>query len=364
MSLAFRPAIRENVNLILGFAGASGAGKTYTAMRVATGIAGGKRFAVIDTENGRAGHYADQFAFDVADLAPPFTPARYAEAIQAADDAGYPVVLVDSMSHEWAGHGGILDMQEDEFERLGHRDAAKMLSWAKPKREHKAMMQTLLRTRAHLILCFRAEAKIDMVKDDKGKLVIVPKASLTGLDGWIPITEKTVPFELTASFLLTPDAPGVPKPIKLQEQHRALFPLDKPITEEAGKGVAAWAAGGTVPRATGAPPNFATRIAACKTMGDLLAVKTAMNAARSTMNATEKETLRKAAVEQEAKLSPADAPTSAITYAHVAQAIANATTDDGLALARDLIRSVPDGDLRAELDTLANERAMAMAMEK
>ncbi len=242
--ITFRPAVRSNVNLLIGLAGASGAGKTYTAMRLASGIAGDKRFCVLDTENGRASHYADQFAFDVAELREPFTPHAYAEAIQAADDAGYSVIVVDSASHEYAGSGGVLDMQEDEFQRMGGRDSAKMASWIKPKGEHKRMMQRLLQTRAHLILCFRAEAKIEIVKED-GKTKIVPKQSLVGLDGWIPLTEKTVPFELTVSLLLTPDHPGVPKPIKLQEQHRALFPLDKPITEDSGRRIAEWAAGGT-----------------------------------------------------------------------------------------------------------------------
>jgi hypothetical protein len=93
--------------------------------------------------------------------------------------------------------------------------------------DHKKMVQRLLQIRAHLILCFRAEEKVDMVRGDDGKMKIVPKVSRTGLDGWLPITEKALPYELAASFLLTADAPGVPKPIKLQEQHRAFFPLDK-----------------------------------------------------------------------------------------------------------------------------------------
>jgi len=242
MSISFRPAVRSNVNLLIGLAGASGSGKTYTAMRLASGMSEGKRFVVLDTENGRASHYADRFAFDVAELHEPFTPASYTEAILAADEAGYPVIVVDSASHEYSGSGGILDMQEAEFERLGGRDSAKMLSWVKPKGEHKKMMQRLLQTRAHLILCFRAEAKIEVVKEG-GQTKVVPKKSLVGLDGWIPVTEKTVPYELTVSMLLTPDAPGVPKPIKLQEQHRELFPLDKPITEESGKRIAEWAKG-------------------------------------------------------------------------------------------------------------------------
>ncbi len=242
MSFTFRPAIRSNVGLLIGLAGASGSGKTFTAMRLASGIAGDKRFAVIDTEAGRATHYADQFAFDHGDMQPPFRPEAYEQAILAADKAGYPVIVVDSMSHEYAGEGGLLDWQEEEFQRMGGRDAVKMASWIKPKMAHKHMVARLLQLRAHLILCFRAEEKIDIIKED-GKTKIVPKVSPTGFVGWQPVCEKNLPYELTASFLLTADAPGVPKPIKLQEQHRALFPLDEPITEESGRRIAEWAAG-------------------------------------------------------------------------------------------------------------------------
>lgn len=243
MTVTFRRAIRENVGLIVGLAGASGSGKTFTAFRLASGIAGGKPFAVIDTEAGRATHYADQFSFDCADLKPPFRPQAYADAIMAADKAGYPVIVVDSVSHEWSGEGGVLDWQSEEYERLGSRESSKLLSWAKPKQGHKAMVQRLLQVRAHLILCFRAEEKIDMIKED-GKTKIVPKEGPGGFKGWLPITEKNLPYELTASFLLMAERPGVPVPMKLQEQHRPLFPLNVPITEKSGEQIAAWASGG------------------------------------------------------------------------------------------------------------------------
>lgn len=257
MALTFRPALRQNVNLLIGLAGGTGSGKTYTAMRLASGIAGDKPFAVLDTESGRASHYADQFKFYVAELRPPFSPAAYTEAIKAAVGAGYGVIVVDSMSHEYAGEGGILDMQEAEFQRMGGNDSVKMASWIKPKSLHKKMMQELLQVRAHLILCFRAEPKIEIIKEN-GKTKIVPKQSLIGLDGWLPVTEKNVPFELTVSLLFTADAPGIPKPIKLQEQHRSLFPLDKPITEESGRLIAVWASGGNA--MTAAPDESAERI--------------------------------------------------------------------------------------------------------
>lgn len=244
MSFSFRPATRENVSLLIGLAGASGSGKTYTAMRLASGITGGKPFAVIDTEAGRAKHYADDFKFDHGDLKPPFSPSAYADAIRAADDAHYPVIVVDSFSHEHAGEGGILDMQEAEFQRMGGRDSVKMASWIKPKGEHRRMVSRLLQVRAHLILCFRAEEKIEMVRVE-GKMEVRKKQTATGLDGWVPICEKNLPYELTASFLLMASRPGVPLPIKLQEQHRALFPLDQPITEASGRRLAEWAAGGS-----------------------------------------------------------------------------------------------------------------------
>jgi hypothetical protein len=247
MPFTFRPAKREAVGLLIGLAGASGSGKTFSALRLAKGLAGNKPFCLIDTEAGRAKHYADQFAFDHGDLHAPFSPAAYAEAIGAADAAGYPVIVVDSASHEHAGDGGILDMQEAELHRMAgddwkKREAVKMASWVKPKMEHKRMVQKLLQVRAHLILCFRAEAKIEMVKVD-GKMVVQPKQTLTSLDGWIPICEKSLPFELTASFLLVPNEPGVPRPIKLQEQHRPFFPAGREITEASGVSLALWAAG-------------------------------------------------------------------------------------------------------------------------
>lgn len=302
MTFQFRPAVRSSVGLLIGLAGASGSGKTYTAMRLATGIAGDKPFCVIDTEAGRAKHYADQFRFDHGDLAPPFRPDAYAEAIKAADDAGYPVIVVDSMSHEWAGDGGILDWQEEEFQRMGGREAVKMTAWIKPKLAHKHMVSRLLQVRAHLILCMRAEEKIDIVKDAEGKTKIVPKQGRAGFKGWLPICEKNLPYELTASFLFTDEAPGVPRPMKLQEQHRALFPLDQPITEESGRRIAEWAAGGVA--APAAEPADLLQSLRDASLNGTLALRTAWGAlteAQRTAFKPELESLKKAAAASDVK---------------------------------------------------------------
>jgi len=269
MSYHFRAAIREQVGLLIALVGASGSGKTMSAMKLAEGIVGkGNRFCVIDTEARRALHYADMFQFDYAELHEPFTPEAYTEAIKAADAAGYKAIVVDSMSHEWAGEGGVLEMSEAELQRMAgddwkKREACRMAAWIKPKMSHKKMVQRLLQVKAHLIMCFRSEEKVKMEKDANNKTVIVPI-------GWQPICSKELPYEMTASFLLTPDAPGMPKPLKLQEQHKALFPLNKPINEESGKLVAAWAAGCALPETK--PENYMAKIESAQTLDELSAI--------------------------------------------------------------------------------------------
>ncbi len=242
VTITFRPAVREKLPLLIGLAGGTGAGKSFSAMELAKGMAQGARFVVIDSENGRASTYADQFDFDTADLRAPFRPQSYTDAILAADSAGYPVIVVDSASHEWYGDGGCLDWHD---EIMGTDQRKKMTAWIEPKMAHKKMVTRLLQTSAHVILCFRAEPKVDIGTDAQGRMTVTPKASLTGLDGWIPIAEKNLPYELTASFLLMADKPGVPKPIKLPEPLKEIVPLDRTLDAALGLAMAKWALGGT-----------------------------------------------------------------------------------------------------------------------
>jgi hypothetical protein len=258
MTFEFREARRENVPLLLGVAGGTGSGKTYSALLLARGLANGQPFAIVDTENGRAKHYADLFPeMRHGEIHAPFRPDKYADAIIAGAN-GYPVVVVDSMSHEWAGDGGCLDWHDD---LMGGDQKKNLSAWIQPKRAHKAMVTRLLQVGAHVILCFRAEPKVEQVKDKDGRWQIVPKPSITGLDGWIPVSEKMLPYELTASFLLMADAPGVPRPIKLQEQHRSMVPLDRPLDESVGRALGEWAAGGAAGAAVPAAPSPSVELA-------------------------------------------------------------------------------------------------------
>jgi len=246
MSYTFRKAIREQTSVLLALAGSSGSGKTYSALRLARGLAGDRgRVALIDTEAGRALHYAERFDFDHCDLKPPFAPSAYADAIAAAEGAGYPVIVVDSLSHEWAGDGGCQDLHDAAHERLGGTDQTNVLAWREPKLAHKRMVSRLLQCRAHLIVCLRAEPKIKFTREfDEKKGRDVTKIADAG---WQPICEKNWMYEMTASFMLHDERPGVGLPIKLQEQHKVCFPAGHLLDEAAGQRLAAWASGGVSP---------------------------------------------------------------------------------------------------------------------
>lgn len=245
---SFAPAVRENTPMVVALAGPSGSGKTFTALELAMGLAGDGKIALIDTEGRRGLHYADlklpsgepRFRFDHCDFRSPYTPARFLDALKAAEGAGYSVIVTDSFSDEYVGEGGLVDMAAAE---KVENTAAK---WAKPKAQHKLVIRWLRQSRCHLIFCIRAEEKVKLEKifnDRKGKeeIVVVPI-------GWQPVCEKNTMYDMTASFMLHPEDPGAPHPIKLQEQHRPLFPDGQPITRESGERLAAWCAGGAAPQ--------------------------------------------------------------------------------------------------------------------
>ncbi|HEY8751627.1 MAG TPA: AAA family ATPase [Tepidisphaeraceae bacterium] len=236
MTFQFAPAKREQVSLLIALAGASGSGKTYSALRLARGMVPSGKIAFIDTEARRGLHYAEEFDFLHSDMRPPFAPVRFMEGIAAAEAAGAEVVIIDSFSHEHDGIGGLIDWAD----RLAADGVKLPGNWKEPKSGHKKLMNALLQCRASIIFCLRADEKIEILREN-GKTVVRPL-------GWMPICEKRFMFEMTASFTLTPDRPGIPHfdlPHKLQQQHRAFFPEGKPISEESGRMLAEWARGGS-----------------------------------------------------------------------------------------------------------------------
>jgi len=248
MTFTLRPAVREKIGLLFAVAGASGSGKTFSALVLARGIANGTgKIAVIDTEAGRALHYAPKpgakadgvrtFDFLHLDFQPPFTPERYIEAIQACEAAGATVIVIDSASHEWSGEGGCSDIQMAEAERMAAKDGKSVDSmtapaWKRPKLRHQRMMARLIQCRTHLIFCLRAQEKVKIVG---GKVTPV---------GFMPICEKSFMFEMSGSVTLHPETPGRPRydlPHKLNDELREIFDEQHRIDAVAGKRLRAWA---------------------------------------------------------------------------------------------------------------------------
>jgi hypothetical protein len=251
MTFHFAPAKREQVSLLIALAGASGSGKTMSALRLAKGMSPGGKIAFIDTEARRGLHYAEEFDFLHSDMRPPFRPAAFIEGIKAAEASGAEVVIIDSFSHEYDGQGGIMDWA-DELEAGGTKSPG---NWKVPKGAHKKLMNQLLQCRASIIFCLRADEKIRIAREN-GKTVVEPL-------GWMPICEKRFMFEMTASFTLTPDRPGIPHfdlPHKLQRQHRAMFTDSAPISEDSGRALATWARGGTAAPSVRQPADGAADV--------------------------------------------------------------------------------------------------------
>lgn len=234
MGYSFRPATLEGVGLFIAIAGSSRTGKTYTALRMARGIAGPEgRIAAIDTEGKRMSHYSREFAFDVFNMKSPFSPLRFAEAAKGAEEAGYAVLVIDSFSLEWSGVGGVLQLHEEAFAKANYVQKLNDVCWARAKAPHKMMVNELIQCTIPIIFCLRANE----VPDHLG-------------GGWKVEQDKRFLYEWTVGLTLHPETPGQPrfdlydakkKPLwKVQEQHRHLFPEGKLIGEEAGAALQAW----------------------------------------------------------------------------------------------------------------------------
>lgn len=157
----FKKACKKQQKLRLLLEGASGSGKTYSALLIAKAM--GKKIAVIDTEKGSASLYDKLVDFDVCELKPPFTPESYILAIKEAEKAGYDVLIIDSISHEWSGKGGCLDIQSG----LGGR----YQDWAKVTPRHNAFIETILQSNLHIIATARTKADYETTNQN-GKMKV------------------------------------------------------------------------------------------------------------------------------------------------------------------------------------------------
>ena len=168
MTIQFKKAVRHQSKLRLAITGPSGSGKTYGALQIAMGLGG--KIAVIDTEKGSASLYSHMCDFDVLELKPPYSPERFIEAIQAAEQAGYNNLIMDSITHEWSGVGGCLELV-DGIAKAKYKGNS-WSAWNEVTPRHRSFIDTLLRSDMHIIATMRSKTETVQAEENGRKKVV------------------------------------------------------------------------------------------------------------------------------------------------------------------------------------------------
>lgn len=224
--MELKKAARKQVKLRLNISAPSGAGKTYSALRMAKGICGDwSKIAVIDTENGSASLYSNLGEFNVIDMTAPFTPEKYIEAIKTCEAAGMEVIILDSTTHEWN-----CLLEENEALAQAKFRGNTWSAWSKTTPRHDRFVNTVLQSTAHVITCTRS--KMETVQVDNGTRKEVKKLGLKDQqrDGW--------EYELTVSLNIDRDTHfAIPS-----KDRTNIFEGKNPflITEETGELIRDW----------------------------------------------------------------------------------------------------------------------------
>ncbi|WP_407406100.1 AAA family ATPase [Chryseobacterium sp.] len=220
---------RQQVKLRLGLSGASGFGKTKSALLLAYGMTQDwSKIAVIDTENSSASLYSDLGNYNVLDLQAPYSPERYIQAIELCEKSGISVVILDSVSHEWNGTGGCLDIHE----KLGGR----FQDWANVTPRHQAFINKILQSSCHIITTTRRKIDYSLDVGSNGKTQVVKH-------GTKEITRDGFEYELTINFELINENHLA----KASKDRTGLF-MNKPefvITTDTGKMILDWCNSGS-----------------------------------------------------------------------------------------------------------------------
>ncbi|NQZ43296.1 MAG: AAA family ATPase [Flavobacteriaceae bacterium] len=181
-------AKRQKVKLRIGISGPSGFGKTYSALLMANGITNDwSRIAVIDTEGGSSNLYSHLGEFKVLQLKDSFSPENYIEAISICEKAEMDVIIIDSITHEWQGRGGCLELHE----QLGGR----FQDWAKITPRHNAFIDAILNSPCHIITTARRKTEYSLNIGQNGKTKVIKH-------GTKEITREGFEYELTVNFEL------------------------------------------------------------------------------------------------------------------------------------------------------------------
>ena len=235
--MQLRKATRQKAKIRLGLSAVSGGGKTYSAILIAKGLCGDlSKVAIIDTENGSADLYSHLGDYNVLPITAPFTPEKYVEAIKACENAGMEVIIIDSITHEWDGKGGCLEIVDQLTQGSSSKNS--YVSWGKVTPRHQAFIDAILQSSAHMITTVRRKQDYEMTKDNNGKIK-VEKAGLK------EVTREGFEYELTVNLELDHGHHAI-----ASKDRTGLFmgkPEFKP-SEETGKMIAEWCESGLDPQ--------------------------------------------------------------------------------------------------------------------
>ncbi len=253
--MELQTASRKKVKIKMALQGPSGSGKTKSALLIAYGLCGSwSKIAVIDSENRSADLYADLGDYQVLPLQAPFTPERYVQAMNVCLKAGIQVIILDSVSHEWEGVGGIL---ETHSAMLGNS----FTNWAKLTPRHNAFVQAILQADAHVIGTIRA--KQEYVLSEKNGKQVPEKVGLKG------ITRDGMDYEFTLVFDL-----DITLKAKASKDRTQLF-FGKPEfipSVDTGAQVLKWCSQGTDTYKEITPEEIIGKIRACNSTEELLSL--------------------------------------------------------------------------------------------
>ena len=220
-----RKAEKKRVKLKMAVQGPSGSGKTLGALALAKNLWPEAKICAIDTENESASLYADKFTFDTIPLGPPFTTARYVECIDASVKAGYDVLIIDTITAQWDGSGGILQRKNEMDMRGGNS----FTNWSSFTPEHEAFKQIMLQAPIHVIATMRSKQDYILQANDKGKQM--PKKV-----GMAPIQRDQIDYEFTIVFDVQMDHKAVSSKDRTGLFNDKVVDLADPMTADAIRG--------------------------------------------------------------------------------------------------------------------------------
>lgn len=196
MGLQIKKAVREQIYTKIALMAPSGGGKTYSSLRLATGMAReieketGKKAKILmgNTEESRGYYYADEFDYDIVDIDAPHNPEKYVELINLAVENEYDILIIDSSSHEWEGKGGCLDIQQQA--------GGTYQAWSRITPRHQKFIEAISNSPIHIIATMRGKDQYEMVKDEKTGKSAVQKLGVGAKqrDGF--------EYEFTCTFLI------------------------------------------------------------------------------------------------------------------------------------------------------------------